>query len=74
MRRAFFIDKPSPGYPAYTYTEAATAAMGRSPHLTDKEWSDILASCSKYMSEATRRVISLGRAINYDSVILSRVA
>lgn len=70
LRRAFFIDKPSPGYPAYTYMETATSAMGRSPMLTDQEWMGILESCSKYMSDVNKRTISLGEAINYDSIVL----
>ncbi len=71
LRRAFFTDAPAEGYPAYTYTAPTSAALGRSPRLTDREWSDILQSCSSYLSDATRRVISLGGAIDYPSVILS---
>jgi len=71
LRRAFFVENPSSGYPAYSYTVAATAEMGRSPALNDEEWHAILDSCSPYMTDAWKQVIRLGDAIKYDSVVLS---
>jgi hypothetical protein len=69
LRRAFFVEKPSTGYPAFTYTTDATSRLGRSPALTDDEWRRTLESCSDYMSHAHQRVISQGE-IDYDSIVL----
>lgn len=71
IRRAFFVENPSAGYPAYTYTKAFTADMGRSPGLTDEEWVNVLQKCFKYFSKSSKRIISLGEVIKYDSFILS---
>lgn len=73
LRRAFFVENPSAGYPAYTYKAAASAELGRSPSLTDEEWRDAIESCAEFMTNADRRTLSLQGKIAYDSVILRRM-
>jgi hypothetical protein len=70
LRRAFFADTPSPGYPASTFFPAAKENLGRSPTLTDDEWKSILESCIDYMTGSYKRTISLGGKIEYDSILL----
>ena len=71
LRRAFFVEKPAAGYPAFTYTEAATAELGRSPAIYDEEWSAILHSCTGYMTNSQKRTIKQTTEIRYDSIVLS---
>lgn len=71
LRRAFFDEKPAPVYPAYTYKEAATALLGRSPAINDEEWIAILNSCADFMDGAQKRTIVQGAALAYDSIVLS---
>ncbi|NWF56268.1 MAG: radical SAM protein [Syntrophaceae bacterium] len=70
IRRAFFVDNPSPGHPAFTYKTAATEELGRSPVLTDVEWKMILQSCSKYISGPPTCLNVPTSEINFDSVRL----
>lgn len=74
LRRAFFIENPATGYPAFTYTRAATAELGRSPAINDEEWTAILRSCTDYMSNSQKRTIEQTAAIRYDSVMLNAPA
>ena len=73
LRRAFFDEKPAPGYPAYTFKDAAIAELGRSPAISDEEWIAILDSCSDYMTGAGKRTIIQGADTAYESVVLTRI-
>lgn len=72
IRRAFFVSNPKASYPAYSYWQSVILETGSSPQLTEYEWADVLQNCKKYMSESNKRTISLGEAIKYDSIVLSR--
>jgi hypothetical protein len=68
LRRAVFVDAPSPGYPAYTYFTTTKSELRRSPALTDDEWGGILEDCSDYMSG--ERLTPLVKGIMLDSALL----